>query len=257
MSQKKQEEWAYQWSHYYDDNLFLFKEWIYPNTLEDFKDKTALDAGCGAGQHINFIAPYAKKIIGIDLSTADIARENNIGHKNVEIREGDIAAVSLPEEFDIVYSIGVIHHTDNPDATVDNLKKLVKSGGKLIAWVYSYEGNFLNRAVLEFLKRKIILKLPRPVLPALAGIFTAFLYLPVYTIYFLPLKFLPYYQYFENFRKLPFKRNELNVFDKLNAPQTFFIKKEQVKKWFSSEEFSDIWIDNYKGVSWRASGVKL
>ena len=257
MPQKKQEEWAYQWSRYYDDNLFLFKEWIYPNTLEDFRDKTVLDAGCGGGQHINFTAPYAKKIIGVDLATAGIARENNLGRENVEIREGDIAAISFPEKFDIVYSIGVIHHTDNPDAAADNLKKMVKPGGRFIVWVYSYEGNFLNRAVLEFLKRKIISKLPRPVLPILAKIFTACLYLSVYTIYFLPLKFLPYCQYFENFRKLPFKRNELNVFDKLNAPQTFFIKKEQVEKWFSPEQFRDVWLDHYKGISWRASGTKI
>ena len=55
-------------------------------------------------------------------------------------------------------------------------------------------------------------------------------------------------------RKLGFKRNNLNVFDKLNAPQTIFIKRDTIKEWFNPNEFSDVHISPYKGVSWRAAG---
>ncbi len=85
---------------------------------------------------------------------------------------------------------------------------------------------------------------------------TALLYIPVYTIYLLPLKFLPFYEYFDNFRKVTFYRNTLNVFDKLNAPQVDFISKERIVKWFDEDEFENVDINAYKGVSWSGSGVK-
>jgi hypothetical protein len=81
------------------------------------------------------------------------------------------------------------------------------------------------------------------------------MYLPIYTVYTLPLRLLPYYSYFENFRKLSFNRNTLNVFDKLNAPQVEFISRDRVARWFPSSEFTDIYIGHYKGVSWRASAT--
>lgn len=253
--QKKQSEWHWQWKKIYDDNKWLFTEWIYPIKLKDFKNKEVLDCGCGGGQHINFVAPYCRKITGIDLNTPDIARKNTRKYKNVNIIEGDIAKIRLKKKFDIVYSIGVLHHTDNPTKSFNNIKKMVKKKGKLIIWVYSYEGNFLNRTLVEFLKRHVFLKLNKNILWAISNMVTALMAIPIYTFYLLPLKFLPFYQYFQNWRRLSFKRNNQNVFDKLNAPQTIFIKKSTVKKWFNPKEFSNIHISHYKGVSWRASGL--
>jgi hypothetical protein len=54
---------------------------------------------------------------------------------------------------------------------------------------------------------------------------------------------------------LTFAKNYQNVFDKLNAPQTHFISAETIKKWFSPDEFGDIHISSYLGISWRASGT--
>ncbi len=253
--QKKQSEWNWQWNRIYDDSRWLFKEWIFPNRLEDFKGKDVLDCGCGGGQHLNFVAPYCREATGVDLNTPEIARRNNEGNGNVSVIEGDIAEMDLKKKFDIVYSIGVLHHTDDPTASFNNIKRFVKKGGKLMVWVYSRRGNYLNRTVLEFLKRHIFLRMRKKSLWAVSNIMTALMYLPIYTVYLLPLRFLPFYQYFGNWRKLSFSRNNLNVFDKLNAPQTFFIRKSTVDRWFNPEEFKDIHITSYKGVSWRASGT--
>ena len=50
--------------------------------------------------------------------------------------------------------------------------------------------------------------------------------------------------------------NNLNIFDKMNAPTTDFIKKSAIESWFNEKEFSDVHISSYNGVSWRASGTK-
>jgi hypothetical protein len=108
--------------------------------------------------------------------------------------------------------------------------------------------------MLEFLKKWCFLRLNKNILWIISNIITLLVYIPVYTVYLLPLKFLPFYYYFQNWRRLGFKRNNMNVFDKLNAPQTFFIKRSTIEEWFNPDEFSDIHISSYKGVSYRASG---
>lgn len=254
--QQKQNEWAWQWERLYDDQKWLFQEWIHPNRLEDFTGKTALDCGCGGGQHLSFVAPYAAQVLGVDLNATVSALKNTSQFSNVDVKEGDIAQMDLGKQFDIVYCIGVIHHTDDPDATFRNIARHCRPGGRVIVWCYSHEGNFLNRTVLEGVKRAVLLKLPRSLNWWLGQLLTALVYIPVYTVYLLPLQGLPFYEYFENWRRLSYHRNFLNVFDKLNAPQTEFIERERVERWFHPSQFDAIHISPYKGVSWRASGTK-
>ena len=255
-NQDKQAEWLEQWTLLQDDELFLFKDWILPNTLEDFRDKEVLECGCGGGQHTSFVAPYAKSITAVDLNTTDIAKKRNKDSGNIEFVEADIAKMDLKRKFDIVFSIGVIHHTDNPDATVENMKRHLKEGGKMIVWVYSEEGNSLVKYGVEPMRKLFLKQMSRKNLLFLSKIITGIIYLPVYSIYLLPLKFLPFYDYFGNFRKMSFYRNTLNVFDKLNAPQVDFINRERIGKWFDKSEFDEVSINPYKNVSWSGSGVK-
>ena len=255
-TQQQHPEWHRQWATFHDDSLVLFTEWIKPNTLETFRGLDVVDCGCGGGQHVGFVAPYARHVLGIDLNTADLAREHNADKTNVSFLGGDLATIKLDHPYDIAYCIGVIQHTTDPDKTFANIKTFVKLGGRIIIWCYAKEGNWLNWGVLEPLKRGFLLRLPHRVLVWLSSLLTALLYPVIYTIYFLPLPGLPYYDYFRAWRKLSFRRNQLNVFDKLNAPVTNFISRVQVEQWFNPAEFTDVHLDWYNRISWRASGVK-
>lgn len=256
MDQIKQSEWHEQWSLLQDNDLSLFLHWIHPMTLEDFRGKTVLEAGCGGGQHTAFMAEHARSVTAVDLNTVDLARERTKDFSNVRFVEADVAAMELGEEFDVVLSIGVVHHTDDPEATVKNLVNHLKPGGRLLLWVYSKEGNFLVGWGVEPFRKLFLRHLPRPVLLGLSRLITACLYLPVYTLYLAPLRFLPYYEYFEIFRSLTFERNVLNVFDKLNAPQVQLLSRDRVLEWRAFAEFMSFDVVPSRGVSWKINAVR-
>jgi len=252
---RRQAEWHDQWSMFQDQELFLFQDWIYPLTLEDLRGKYVLEAGCGGGQHTAMMVPYARSIVAVDLNTADLARERNKASPNAEFVEADIASMNLVKKFDVVLSVGVIHHTDDPDAAVKNLIAHLRPGGRLVLWVYSKEGNAAARYGIEPLRKLFFRHLNKPSLLIFSKALTAMMSLPIYSLYRLPLKFLPYYEYFKNFRRLSFNRNVLNVFDKLNAPQVQFISEARAQNWISGPLFRDAHVSSYRDVSWRVSGV--
>lgn len=251
--QEKQKEWLEQWSMLEDNELFLFRDWIRPYDLETFRGKEVLECGCGGGQHTRFMAPYAARVTAVDLNTSDLARERNKEFANVEFVEGDIATMNLGKKFDVVISIGVVHHTDDPDKTMANLAAHLKPGGLLIVWVYSKEGNFLVENVVEPVRKIFLRNLSRATLLLISRLVTAAMYPPIYSLYLLPLRFLPYYEYFQNFRKLSFYRNVLNVFDKLNAPQVDMISRPRAEKWIKGMDSPKIY--RYRGVSYTVSAV--
>ncbi len=54
--------WVAQWSMFQDDESFLFKDWMAPATMEDFRDKDVLECGCGGGQHADLVAQVARSV---------------------------------------------------------------------------------------------------------------------------------------------------------------------------------------------------
>jgi SAM-dependent methyltransferase len=259
MRQAKQHEWSWQWERVPDvveENVAFLWEWLQPHAVESFRGETVLDAGCGSGLHSRSLAPYCKRVVAVDLNAAETARRNTASLPNVEVVEGDIATIDFPERFDTVLSLGVVHHTDDPDRTVENLGRLVRPGGRLLVRVYSHEGNLIARTLVEAARRTLLRRLPRAKLLALSRVVAAGMWVLMRTIYRLPLTFLPYYRYLRASRRLSFSSNVLNVFDKLNAPQTHFIRRERVERWFDRRYIDEVLIALDHGTTWRCSGRK-
>lgn len=118
---------------------------------EDVKDKLVLEAGCGAGRHSLWLADWGARVVSVDLSNAVEAAARNVKDREVQVLQADISRLPLkPEAFDIVISLGVLHHTADTRAAFDQLIPLLRPGGRISIWVYSQESNYVGS---EFLRK--------------------------------------------------------------------------------------------------------
>ena len=96
-----------------------------------------LDAGCGNGRVTALLARHASptaEIVGIDFSSAPIARANLSDYRNVRIEAGDLLG-DLEELglFDFIYCQEVLHHTADPAKAFDNLASRPHSMSRIVA----------------------------------------------------------------------------------------------------------------------------
>jgi len=103
------------------------------------KGKLVLDAGVGTGRHSEILADWGAQVVGIDLSTSvDVAYENLKRFENAVVLQANIGDLPFkPNSFDIISSIGVLHHTPDTKEYASKLVPLLKDGGMLTIWLYS------------------------------------------------------------------------------------------------------------------------
>jgi SAM-dependent methyltransferase len=102
--------------------------------------KRILDAGCGNGRVTALLQRYApaeSEIVGVDLTAADVARENLAELPNVTVKDGDLLGdLSELGEYDFVYCQEVLHHTPDPERGFRNLTSLLAPGGEIAVYLY-------------------------------------------------------------------------------------------------------------------------
>jgi SAM-dependent methyltransferase len=105
-----------------------------------------LDAGCGGGMSgLELWEPAMGHLryIGVDISSAvDVARDrfHERGFVGGFI-QSDLQQIPLPEEsVDIIFCEGVLHHTDDTRAALKNVCRYLKSGGRILFYVYKKKG---------------------------------------------------------------------------------------------------------------------
>lgn len=110
-------------------------------SLEIFKGKNVLEAGCGAGRFTEIMLEAGANVFAIDLSAAvDANFKNFLGRPNYFVCQADILAAPVaPEQFDIVVCIGVIQSTPDPKETIERLCSYLKPKGTLLIDHYTHE----------------------------------------------------------------------------------------------------------------------
>lgn len=115
-----------------------------------------LDAGCGSGvstEYLVHLNPEAT-VVGIDLSegTLAVAKERckRSGATRVEFHHLSLFnADQLEGEFDLINSVGVLHHTSDPIRGIQALANKLAPGGLLHIFVYGELGRWEIRLMQE------------------------------------------------------------------------------------------------------------
>lgn len=207
------DRFGYEWARY-NQLLPIYEEqfrlWVSPLVPADFRDKSVLDAGCGMGRNSYWAGTYgAKRIVAFDFDRGSVkaARQNLRVFPNVEVSYGSIYNVAYRDEFDIVFSIGVIHHLEQPHLALRKLFEAVKPGGRLVVWVYGSENNEVKIFIVNAI-RSLASRLP----PSITHFFTHLFSGPLY----LYLKLWPWHsKYMKLIRRFSFKHIHLTVFDQI------------------------------------------
>lgn len=241
-----------------------FLDYMAPYGPNAFLGKRVLDVGCGSGRHAYYAAKYGADVWAVDLSDAvEVARRNTADQRRVHVVQADLHHLPFaPESFDLIYSIGVLHHLADPETAFRNLLRFLKPGGLVVIYVYwDPEAQPLKRALLTLVTavRAVTTQLPYGVIrglsyPAAVAAFLCFVW-PYQILRHLPglchiAERMPMKQYAD----YPFGVCVNDQFDRLSAPIEHRFTKEQVERWLRGAGLDQIAV--WPRCGWGGSGRK-
>ena len=113
------------------------------NSTNKFTNPDVLVAACGTGNHTAYVSKYKNaKIVGIDLSLKSLAyakrKSKELSFENIEFIHSDILQLNnLNKKFDVIESIGTLHHMKEPEKGLKILIDILKPHGFLKLGLYS------------------------------------------------------------------------------------------------------------------------
>ena len=121
-----------------------------------------LEIGCGSGSDLEVFSKIKKikNITAIDLGEhVEKLSKKYRKNKNIFLERGNALSLKFKNnEFDIIYSFGVFHHSVNPKKCISEANRVLKKNGKLFLYLYgSHEDLIVKRIGILF--EKLIMKL--------------------------------------------------------------------------------------------------
>jgi ubiquinone/menaquinone biosynthesis C-methylase UbiE len=100
-----------------------------------------LEIGGGMGTDLAQFAINGARVTDLDLSAGHLAlARENFAHRGLQgtFIHHDAESLPFPDHaFDVVYANGVLHHTPNTRAVVQEIRRVLKPGGKAIVMMYA------------------------------------------------------------------------------------------------------------------------
>ena len=112
------------------------------------EDANIIDIGTGTGQLSAFLSLRRKNVWGIDFSDSSLKKaqtlKEKLNLKSWHIKKIDILNEEeikmIPEKFDYVLCMGVLHHTGNAYQAFKNIQHLIKPEGYIAIGLYNRYG---------------------------------------------------------------------------------------------------------------------
>ena len=99
------------------------------------QDRRVGDLGCGSGPVTEALAPFVREIVAIDgsASMVDLARQRLARFSNVDVRQGELEALPLPDaDLDAATLCLVLHHLSHPERVIAEVARVLRPGGTLL-----------------------------------------------------------------------------------------------------------------------------
>lgn len=224
-------------------------------TTSDLSGKVVVDYGCGPGRFLETIRRKNGIAIGLDLSDAvEAAAENFAGDENVLVCQADILNSPIKNgAADGVFSIGVLHHTANPQKGFDDMVRAVKQDGWVAVSVYSTGGYYDSFFVNVWRK---IFKALWPIFghypPLIYSYTTVYVFRPILKIPVLRTLIRPLLSYFPFLNLKDIHWSVLNTFDSVTPSNQVGITMYQAFQWFRKAKLRNIEPSNWAGSSLNA-----
>lgn len=196
--------------------------------LDELSGKVVLDAGCGTGRFAEVALEEGAEVVCVDMSRAiDVAYANLRHFERAHFIQADLFSLPLRSAFDVVFSLGVLHHTPDPPAVFARVASLLAPDGVISVRVYAaYNKAYIN--VTEFYRR-FTKRMSRSLLFKLC-----YLAIPLYY-----LNKVPVLGPFVTRLLMPVSINPpthmwrvCNTFDLYSPQYQFFYNHAQVNDWF-------------------------
>jgi len=225
-------------------------------TPEEIRGRRVAEIGSGTGRIVQMLLEAgAAHVVAIEPSNAYEVLVRNLEpvRAHVECIRGTGEALPRDRAFDLVFSIGVLHHIPEPSPVVHAAFEALRPGGRFIAWLYGKEGNAAYLNVVMPL-RALTTKLPHAVVLAIATLATTVLQPYIWLCRHLP---LPLRGYFTRvFAAMARNKQVLIVYDQLRPAYAKYYSEREARSLLASAGFVDVSVYHRHGYSWTVIGTR-
>ena len=249
------DRFGYEWSIYSEilpEYEKQFRRWTVHIGPVEWKGRTFLDVGCGMGRNSYWPMTYGAAggtAIDVDKRSLAAARLTLKQYPRVSVEERSAYDIGYENIFDIVFSIGAIHHMEYPEKALNHMVRAARPGGKVLIWVYGLENNRWIVSMLNPLRLGLFSRLPIGFVHHLSIYPTTLLWIALHLGF-------GRIEYFQLLRRLKFSHIRSIVFDQMLPKIAHYWPRETVERLMREQGLEDIHLSWVNQMSWSAIGTK-